>query len=230
MALDGFKKILKDEKKELAKDADDIIIKNFYINGISGDNKIFNGLLQYNSDSYMLKKIIPGSIYSFVYEPKYETSYNIDGQVFKYKDTLPLVLVTNSTPTILQGINLNLCTEDIRIFLLNLIWNIDPEYFESGARALVSFGKAPISPKVTSFFEPPFKAQSELLKQLKRMVSIDYSLIFRTYNPNNLKKLQYIEPWQWKYVPYVKYSNTLKASFLNDIHKATGLDKIKISL
>lgn len=228
--IETLKDILKNETS-FGKDADDILIKNFYLKSIKGYDKIENPFYEWDSEEWMGKNIIPGYIYSFKYNAKTPTTYYINQHTkFQFTDTLPIVFITSENGDSYSGINLNLCTKDLRIIILNLIQNIDPEYFESEAQALVSNGKAPISSKLESFCGNPEKAQQQFLQYLKLVANIDYSLIFRTYKKAYVKEIQFIEPWMWVQIPYLTYTNDIKANILNDIHKANGFDKIKLSI
>ena len=52
--------------------------------------------------------------------------------------------------------------------------------------------------------------------------------IFRTYNINKIKDIRFIEPWQWQYIPFLKYKQSVKESILTMIQNITGINKINI--
>lgn len=227
--IESLRNILK-EDNSFAKTADDALIKDFYLKNKKGDDKIDDAFNEYNSDDWMLKQIFPGCIYSFMYNSSSASTYTVNGQTFKFTDTLPVVFVIGNSGDKIQGINLNLCTKELRIIILNLIQNIDPDFFNGGAKKLISEGRAPISTKLLGFCRNPDSAKRQFLQYLELVAKIDYSLIFRTYSISKIKKLQYIEPWQWSRIPFLLYANDMKANILNDIHKANGFSNIKLSL
>lgn len=40
------------------------------------------------------------------------------------------------------------------------------------------------------------------------------ALIFRTYNINKIQQIRFIEPWQWQYIPFINYKQSVKESVL----------------
>ena len=46
---------------------------------------------------------------------------------------------------------------------------------------------------------------------------IDYDVIFRNYSISQIKNIRLIEPWQWKYIPYLNYEGSLKKETLSAI-------------
>ena len=40
------------------------------------------------------------------------------------------------------------------------------------------------------------------------------ALIFRTYNINKIQQIRFIEPWQWQYIPFINYKQSVKESAL----------------
>ena len=71
--------------------------------------------------------------------------------------------------------------------------------------------------------------QTKFLNYLKVKYKLqNTALIFRTYNIKRIKQIRFIEPWQWKYIPFVNYKQSVKESVLQIIQHITGIDKIKI--
>ena len=40
------------------------------------------------------------------------------------------------------------------------------------------------------------------------------AIIFRTYNINKIQQIRFIEPWQWQYIPFINYKQSVKESVL----------------
>lgn len=164
----------------------------------------------------------------FKYVTDTTTKYN-DGRVkFEYYDTLPLVLCTGNNKNIIQGINLNLCNYGLRTLILNDIYNLDPNFFNSNASVQAHQGQLPISQNISKFFLHE-GGQTKLLNYIKKKYHLkNEGFIFRTYNINKIKDIRFIEPWQWQYIPFLKYKQSVKESILTMIQNITGINKINI--
>lgn len=204
------------------------IVENLFLKKLRGKQKAM-GLDEYDSESNSKLTLIPGHIYMFKYIAKNTTKYD-DGRLkFEYYDTLPMILCTGNNDNIISGINLNLCNYSLRTLILNDIYNLDPQFFNSDASKQAHQGKLPISKSITSLFVGGKDGQTKLLNLIKTKYNIkNTGFIFRTYNINNIKDIRFIEPWQWKYVPFMNYKQSIKESILQAIQHITGIDKIKI--
>ena len=227
-----FLDIVKDtaQEEDIAKVSDGEIITNFFKDNIKGDDKIVNPFEEYNSEDAMLTNLVPGCIYNFIYQAETPGIYMYGKQTLEFTDKLPLVLVLSVDQNYVQGINLNLCTKDLRIIILNIICNIDPDFIDSEAKNLASDGKKVVSTAILSFFNNK-EYKTKFLQFLSKAAKIEYDFIFRVYKKKLIKNLHYIEPWQWKYIPFITNDNSsLKAGVLNVIHKLTGISNIKMGI
>jgi len=108
------------------------IVENLFLLNKRGKWKAM-GLDEYDSESNSKLTLIPGHIYMFKYITDTATKYN-DGHIkFEYYDTLPLVLCTGNNKNIISGINLNLCSYELRTLILNDVYNLDPDFFNTKA-------------------------------------------------------------------------------------------------
>lgn len=203
------------------------IVKKLFLQGKRGKEKAM-GLDEYDSESNSKLTLIPGHIYMFKYVTDTTTKYN-DGRVkFEYYDTLPLVLCTGNNKNIIQGINLNLCNYDLRTLILNDIYNLDPNFFNSNASIQAHQGQLPISQNISKFFLHE-GGQTKLLNYIKKKYNLkNEGFIFRTYSISKIKDIRFIEPWQWQYIPFLKYKQSVKESILTMIQNITGINKINI--
>ena len=72
-------------------------------------------------------------------------------------------------------------------------------------------------------------AEEKIIEELNRAYSgIDYKFIFRNYAVANIKDIRLIEPWQWKYIPFLNYDSFEKGETLKAIQKIFGFDIIHI--
>lgn len=203
------------------------IVENLFLLNKRGKWKAM-GLDEYDSESNSKLTLIPGHIYMFKYITDTTTKYN-DGHIkFEYYDTLPLVLCTGNNKNIISGINLNLCSYELRTLILNDVYNLDPDFFNTKASEQAHHGQLPISQNISKFFLND-DGQTKLLNYIKKKYNLQNTgFIFRTYSIKKIKDIRFIEPWQWQYIPFLKYKQSVKESILNMIQNITGISKIKI--
>lgn len=173
------------------------IILNPYYNGKHGEEKVTDGFEEWSSEKVMKpNEIYPGQIYTFIYNAKNPSVYETPDGPIEFFDKLPVVLVTTATKNVIQGINLNMCTRELRAIILNLIWNMDPKFFEQEAKEKGQRGERPISNQLINKVGSPGFAV-ELFKFLNMLAPADYRIIFRTYSVSAIRKINMLEIWQW---------------------------------
>lgn len=228
---DFFLKDYKNNRSEkgITDTANTNIVLNPYYKGKRGNEKVQNGFSEYSSEHLMKKgEIYPGQIYTFVYNAKNPQVYETEEGPIEFVDKLPVVLVLMCNKGIISGINLNMCTPEIRTIILNLICNMDPQFFESGAYEKASKGERPISNELMrKVSEPGFPVQ--LFTFLNQLAPADYQFIFRNYSVSMIRDLNMIEIWQWKYIPHLRYKGSVKEDILQLIWKASGMLNIKLT-
>lgn len=211
---------------------DDIAFKSI-INKLMQKNAQKNDKLEdidsYDSESLFNGKLYRGNIYIFQYEAIKPTKYSYNGKDTYFADSLPIVLMTGETESTIRGINLNFCNKSLKTLILNIITNLDEDfYFKQGAAKLAFNKNLVISKKVYEFLSTP-KGEQQIIDELKRAYSkVDYSFIFRNYSVKHIKSIRLIEPWQWKYLPFLTYNSFDKGETLKAIQKISGIDNIKI--
>lgn len=225
---DFLKDILDKRKKrgQYYKDkAFNSIVNNLFIENKHGKWKAM-GIDEYNSEENSKFTMIPGHIYSFMYLADKPTVYN-DGQIkFEYYDRLPIILCTSYTKNLIRGINLNLCNEALRTLILNDVINLDPNFIKHDASEQAHQGQLPISKNITKYF---MTNESLFLKRIQDKYKLtNIKFIFRTYNPDKIRKIRFIEPWQWQYIPFLNYKQYIKETELKLIQQLTGISKIKL--
>lgn len=227
--LNKYKEKIKENASANMEDANSSIITNFYLKGIKGEDKVDIFENEYNSEDLLKpNEIYPGQIYSFIYNAQYPSVYIApDGSYINFVDKLPIVLITEIRGDLIMGINLNLCTPELRVIILNLISNIDPKFFEEEAEELVNKGNAPISNKILSFFGKQ-NATQLLADYLIKVYKADYSCVFRTYSTKKIRNINRLEIWQWQKVPFINYEGSIKGDILSMIWKISGIDRIKL--
>lgn len=209
-------------------DAEEAIIKSLMVQN-NRQNEKLEDLDSYDSESLFNGKIYRGNMYIFTYNAKNPTKYTYKGKDVYFSDSLPVVLITNETSTTIRGINLNFCNKALKTLILNILTNMDEEFYFGGLAQKMAFNKiAPISEKVYRFLSSN-NAEEKIIKELKRdYPDIDYNILFRNYAVTNIKNIRLIEPWQWKYIPFLNYDSFDKGETLKAIQKIFGFDTIHI--
>ena len=209
------------------------VAENTIIRGLMVQNKRQNDKLEdldsYDSESLFNGKIYRGNMYIFTYNAKNPTKYTYKGKDVYFSDSMPVVLITNETSTTIRGINLNFCNKALKTLILNILTNMDEKFYFDGLAQKMAFNKiAPISEKVYRFLSSN-DAEEKIIKELNRAYpGIDYKFIFRNYAVANIKNIRLIEPWQWKYIPFLNYDSFDKGDTLKAIQKISGIDTIHI--
>ena len=225
--INDFIKNVQNSKHDSAQAFQDIIT-DLMIRNKKGEEKC-NDLDEFDSESNMPGVLIPGNSYIFTYNAQSPVVYEVPGEKpIEFYDSVPLVLITSNTKTSVRGINLNLCNYGLKTLILNIFYNLDPNFFEGNAQSLAAKKQTVLSQKILAFLAKG-NAEATLNAYLKRMYNINsYDIIFRNYNVSNIKKIRMIEPWQWKTLPNLDYAGNIKKEVLDKIHKITGISKIKI--
>lgn len=209
-------------------DAEEAIIKSLMVQN-NRQNEKLEDLDSYDSESLFNGKIYRGNMYIFTYNAKNPTKYTYKGKDVYFSDSMPVVLITNETSTTIRGINLNFCNKALKTLILNILTNMDEEFYFDGLAQKMAFNKiAPISEKVYRFLSSN-DAEEKIIKELKRdYPNIDYNILFRNYAVTNIKDIRLVEPWQWKYIPFLNYDSFDKGETLKAIQKIFGFDTIHI--
>ena len=197
--------------------------ENIITNNARGIEKCIE-LGTYDAESLLGGKIIPGNIYKFTYKANEVSKFKIDNEhTLEWFDSYPIVLVTYVDKEIIKGVNFNLCNKAVKSGILNMMTNIDPDFYETGAEEQVAKGKFPVSENVQKLI-----LSGEIENMLVQSLKIDYSTIFRHYKIQNIANIRLIEYWQWKYLPYLNYNGSIKGDVLKIIQHVTGIDRYKM--
>lgn len=207
------------------------IINDLIVNNINGMQKC-KALNDYDMESNTKGKIIPGCIYCFIYKAVNPTTYIIDNQKLQYFDKLPVLYVIKENANTITGINLNFCNRDLRIVILNMIYNMDEDFFfnNSDIKNEVDNGKIITSNTINKFLLNDNTCIQQIMYKLNKTYNIpnNPNIFIRTYSKNLIRNIRMIEYWQWKYIPFLNYNaSENKQDVLNTIYKLMHTD-IKI--
>ena len=226
--MDNFINLIKNTRDIKSNDAENAIIRKLMVQNKRQNDKL-EDLDSYDSESLFNGKMYRGNMYIFTYSAKNPTKYSYKGEDVYFADSLPVVLMTGETQSTIRGINLNFCNKALKTLILNILTNMDEDFYFGDLAQKLAFNKqAPISEKVYRFLSSN-DAEEKIIEELNRAYSgLDYKFIFRNYAIANIKDIRLIEPWQWKYIPFLNYDSFDKGDTLKAIQKISGIDKIHI--
>ena len=216
----------KQNDPDISKRAFQSIAVNLWIKNLYGKDKA-GGIDEYDTEM-LYSRWRYANIYSFIYKADTAAKYD-DGNIkFEYYDSLPVVLITRVTKTYIRGINLNLCNFALRTLILNTFYNLDPEFFDHGALDMANKKNVPFSKNISDLLLTE-EGENKIIQYFNRQFNLNHiEYIYRTYNISKIKKLRLIEIWQWKYIPFLKYEETIKQDVLQKIWDITNISKINI--
>lgn len=204
------------------------LINKLMVKNLRQNEKLIN-IDDYDSESLFNGKLYRGNIYIFSYDAKQPTKYSFGNDSVYFTDTLPIVLMLSESKTTIYGINFNFCNKALKTLILNLIRNIDEDFFDNGLDQKLAANKnLVISDKLYKFLIQP-NAVSIIKDFLNKFYpNVDYNVIFRNYDISRIKDIRLIEPWQWKYIPFLNYEGTLKKDTLSAIQKISGISAVRL--
>lgn len=208
------------EQEKLAFDS---IISDLFKKNLRGNDKL-KEIGDYDGESlFGNSTLFPGCIYAFQYSAMKPSVYQNESVRFEWSDGLPIVLITRVKNNIVSGINLNLCDMSTRCHIINLLHNLDLDFYSSGAEQMAMKGRRPISNNVAKVFLNQ-ETEKAFYEAIKKICQIQYTgFIYRTYSITNIKNPRLIETWQHKYVPFLRYTGHLKGNILQIIWKISGM-------
>ncbi len=176
--------------------AEKYLVKDLLDNNLIGTNKIFE-LDGIDIESNISGKIIPSMIYTFIYD------YKKDFDGLSFGDNFPLILCIgvvvvnrNGIKNInIKAINLNLMPLEEKIKFIDLLVNLDKDFFESGF-----LNNEIISNKLFSILN-----NVNSIKNFSNILGFDISKYIRLYKVHQCKNIRLIEYNLWKYIPFYSH-------------------------
>lgn len=164
-----------------------------------------------------------GCIYMFTYDQKIKSEYK---DKVTFIDPAPMVLITQQDKDFIRGINLNLCTPELRILILNIITNLDEPFYNGGFVDMCNNKKVPLSQKTMKFISKD--GEKQIINALKKHFDkVDYGTIFRTYRKARIGSIRFIEYYIWPYLPQLEFTG-IPANVMKEYWKLSKIDTIKI--
>lgn len=153
-----------------------------------------------------VSRFIPGNIYLFDYK---KSAMNISmATAGKFWDVHPVTMVLRYVPgQFMDGINMNILPSRKRCAVLNMIRNIDPEFYCKDFIESLYKRKKYIFSQRTAYLLP--KNISGFLKILNTDSDIDENgWAFRRYicGKSLISNIHLIDFWKWPYIPFLEFS------------------------
>lgn len=190
--------------KKIYELAEKYLVKDLLDNNLTGANKIFeiDGI---DIESNISGKIIPSMIYTFIYD------YKKDFDGLSFGDNFPIILCLgldvinrNGIKNVnIKAINLNLMPNEERIKFIDLLVNLDKDFFENGF-----LDNNIISKKLFNILN-----DINSIKNISNILGFDISKYIRLYKVHQCKNIRLIEYNLWKYIPF--YSHKISVNGLN---------------
>lgn len=194
-----YRKNLKDSK---FRRQSNINFLNKYIKNKSEDNPF---KLKESAISKQSKKIIPGKIYTFTYDPLYKDS-------LAYYDTRPIVLLQSTSVAgtgnnLVSGINLNFLPEKIKISILDQFFRLFKKEIQKDEEKIWENKLSYIIGAINFFTQ---WLQTKLI--FERHPNVNFSFAYRNYITDRMSNLRIIEYDDWAILPFLESKEIVGAS------------------
>ena len=220
------KKTDQTSRNDVSKQAYEQLVDGLFRKNIRGKEKTHQ-IDEYDGESlFGNTTLIPGNIYMFVYKAESPAKFS-DGQIeFEYYDNMPVVLVTHTSGELVRGINLNLCNSTLRAFIINALYNLDPQFYKRDNIDMAYKRQMPVSKNVLRTFINP-ESEKQFYEYIKNECHLQNTgILFRHYNLSRMQRIRLVEIWQHKLIPFLEYRGEIKQDILSLIWKVTGIDSL----
>ena len=226
--MDEFYKYIKNNEDNIKSNiAYKEVINNLMQKQLTNSAKFDDYINCYDSETLFNGKLYRGNIYIFEYTANKPITYTYKSETIQFYDSMPIILMTGETKNCIRGINFNFCNKALKTIILNLFQNLDLEFYQGGKAQSLAFNKKlTISEKVYNFLIDPNAEKNIQFYLQQAYENVNYNFLYRNYNISNIKNIRLIEPWQWKYIPFLDYEGSIKKDTLEVIQKITGIDKM----
>ena len=224
--LNECKKISQTSREDISKDAYDQLVDGLFRKNVRGSEKTHQ-IDDYDGETlFGNTTLVSGNIYMFVYKAETSAKFSDGTLEFEYYDNMPVVLVAHTSGTLVRGVNLNLCNTALRAFVINTLYNLDPQFYSSDHTAMARSGRMPVSRNVLQTFSDP-EREKQFYEYIKKECSLQNTgILFRHYNTSRMQRVRLVEIWQHRLIPFLDYRGEIKQDILRLIWKVTGIDAL----
>lgn len=154
------------------------------------------------------KKLIPGKIYTFVYDPLYK-------DVLSYYDKRPILLLhsvkkAKTDNDIISGINLNFLPEKVKVTLLNQFYVLFKSEIDKDIDNIWENKLSFIMKAITLF-----KNWLQTKRIFEKHPNINFSFAYRNYIISRMDELKLIEYDDWEILPFLESKEIIGASLID---------------
>jgi hypothetical protein len=191
------------------------IVSNNLQTKLTGVNKMMNIDSMNMEESLMSAGFIPSMFYIFQYTPVEVTTIN-DIDFFDY---VPLMLCTSNKDNVICGVNFNILPQDVRAFLLDVIYDSNPSFYGEQLRSALRSNKPIINTELGNVLinKESFVSFANLIKVKS---GVDITPAFRSYEIKNIKYARMIEYSDWKYIPLFNFNSSIRDAELKYVQES----------
>lgn len=162
---------------------------------------------------------VPGNFYVFRY-----AGPEVEQNGLKWHDRVPIMLALgvgkdkDSGKKYVYGVNFNLLTVPVRAALLQELDTIGRSFFEDQLFRDLAKGKVSFSQQLVKALQPDEGLKFLTVVTRKYKIS-QKTWAFRKYYVDKITRCRLIDTWQWKYLPFLDYSQGVRGAQLARIQK-----------
>lgn len=156
-------------------------------------------------ESQLNLSIYPSMFYTFLYNTDTIQQYG----TLQFIDRVPLLLCMTNISGVISGINFNFIREDIRPILLDIIYNSFESFYSNDLSNAVNNNQYLINNKLANIFIND-QTRNVFLSWLDKKTGIKISNTYRIYNKNYISNIKLIEYDEWKYIPFLNFSDAIR--------------------
>ena len=209
-----FAEIYKDSRlQSMSAQATQSLVQMLLVDNIRGQDKL-QEITAMDMESTFNKTVYPSMMYTFLYDsPDVE---QINNRTFK--DHIPVILCMSFDGNYITGLNFNLIPNDIRADILDIIYNAFTSFYKDKLSNAVTSGTAVLNEQFASILINE-RSRTDFLHILNAKLGMDVSNAYRTYSIKYIKNIRLIEYDNWKYIPFLSFTDSVRGAGLASLQK-----------
>ena len=189
------------------------LVQMLLVDDVRGHGKLTE-LTAMNMEKTFNKTVYPSMMYTFLYDSP--DSERINNTTFK--DHTPVILCMSFDGKYMTGLNFNLIPNDIRADILDIIYNAFKSFYKRYLSDVVAKNSIALNEKFASILINE-KTRSEFMQILNSKLGMDITNAYRTYNVKYVKNIRLIEYDNWKYIPFLSFTDSIRGAGLAALQK-----------
>lgn len=197
------------DKGVYGKLAMEYLVEDTLVKPVRGKSKQFTAM---DMESKFSGVVYPSMIYTFMYDTDTkERTGSLD-----FIDYVPCMMCMTNDATSITGLNFNLLPINVRISVLDFIYNSYKGFYTKTLSDAVVSGTAVLNEKLASFLVRD-DTRNALLKYLDDMTGVKVSGAYRMYKKEHIKNIRLIEYDAWKYIPFLLFKDAVRGAGLASV-------------